>query len=216
MPEFWFVRTFRSNRKFIFDGKAYAYYYSMYGTTWRTERSVEIPIVWSCVQQYSRMSKRILEVGNVLSYRFSSSHKILDKYEKGSGIINEDVAYYRSQEKYDLIVSISTLEHVGWDEQPKEPTKILTAIDNLKSMLSNDGMLIVTLPVGQNYEMDKMFQQGLIKFDKIFYMDFNKGSWVQVPNIDYSRANYDLSVPRANTIIIGISKKKVTVEKLSP
>ena len=36
-------------------------------------------------------------------------------------------------DKYDLIVTISTLEHVGWDEEPRDPSKVLRAIENLKS-----------------------------------------------------------------------------------
>ena len=43
-------------------------------------------------------------------------HDVLDKYEKGNNVINDDVVSFSTEVKYDLIVSVSTLEHVGWDE----------------------------------------------------------------------------------------------------
>ena len=61
-------------------------------------------------------NKRILEVGNVLSHYVAHDHDVVDKYERSSMIINEDIAHFRSEKPYDLIVSISTLEHIGWDE----------------------------------------------------------------------------------------------------
>jgi hypothetical protein len=38
---------------------------------------------------------------------------VLDKYEQAPGVINEDVVSFSPPQKYDLIVSVSTLEHVG-------------------------------------------------------------------------------------------------------
>ena len=54
-------------------------------------------------------------------YKFE--HDIVDKYEKKKGIINQDIVDYKPDKKYDLIISISTLEHVGWDETPRENYK---------------------------------------------------------------------------------------------
>jgi cyclopropane fatty-acyl-phospholipid synthase-like methyltransferase len=51
-------------------------------------------------------------------------------------VINEDVVNFKSKKKYDLIVSISTLEHVGWDEKPM---KIPRAIENLKTLITPQG-----------------------------------------------------------------------------
>jgi len=61
--------------------------------------------------------KNILEIGNVLSRHIKLEHDILDKYETAKGVINEDIVDFKSEKKYDLIISISTLEHVGWDEK---------------------------------------------------------------------------------------------------
>jgi len=94
------------------------------------ERAVEIPIIWHIVRE--NKGKRILEAGNVLSHYFRVDHDIVDKYERAEDVINEDVVNFQPSKKYDLIVSISTLGHVGWDENPKEPSKILKAIEHLK------------------------------------------------------------------------------------
>ncbi len=45
----------------------------------------------------------------------------------------KDIVEFVPQDKYDLIISISTLEHVGWDEQPQKPGKLLQAIDHLRA-----------------------------------------------------------------------------------
>ena len=44
-------------------------------------------------------------------------------------MINQDVVDFKTNEKYDLIVSISTLEHVGWDEEPRDDKKISKALN---------------------------------------------------------------------------------------
>lgn len=200
-----YYNLFRSNNMFEFDGNKYNYFYSLYGTTWRSERAVEIPIVWKFVKS-CRKDQKILEVGNVLSYRFNVSHDILDKYEEIDNVINEDVVNYNPPYKYDLIVSISTLEHIGYDEEIKEPMKIIKALLNLKRILSSNGKLVVTLPLGQNKEMDSLITKKILVFDKMFYMKREKGNkWKQVKEIDPSKVTYNDNIPSANAIVIGIS-----------
>jgi hypothetical protein len=119
--EYLYFKTFKHS-KFAFNGQNFSYFYHWYNKTWRNERAVEVPIIWNIVKKYKR--KRILEVGNVLSHYYPIRHEILDKYEKAPGVINLDVVDFKPAKKYDLIISISTLEHVGWDEKPKEPKKV--------------------------------------------------------------------------------------------
>jgi hypothetical protein len=83
-----------------------------------SERAVEVPIVIDFLKQVGR-EKRILEVGNVLSNyapliaQQSDIGKIdiLDKFEQGIGIMNVDLMDFDTQ--YDVIISISTVEHIG-------------------------------------------------------------------------------------------------------
>ncbi|MEK6586221.1 MAG: hypothetical protein AABZ24_07730, partial [Nitrospirota bacterium] len=118
-------------KTFQFDGREYEYLYHPYNRTWKNERGVEIPIFRELLLKYE--GKRVLEVGNVLSHYFPIRHEVIDKYEVSSGVINQDIVEFVPQDKYDLIISISTLEHVGWDEQPQKPGKLLQAIDHLRA-----------------------------------------------------------------------------------
>lgn len=157
-------------KKFVFNGKKYRYFYHPHNTTWRNERKVEIPIIRALLEQ--NQGKRILEVGRVLPHYFPISHDVLDKYEKGRGVINEDVVSFTPSQKYDLIVSISTLEHVGWGETPKEPEKAIRAIENLKKCLNPGGKIVFTVPLGQNPHLDNLIRNKEIKIDQLYY--FNK------------------------------------------
>ncbi|TAK16890.1 MAG: hypothetical protein EPO37_07710, partial [Nitrosarchaeum sp.] len=76
------------------------------------ERSVEIPLAIDMLKKNN--GKNILEIGNVTSNYCNIPHIVVDKYEKETNIINQDVIDFNSKAKFDLIISISTLEHVGW------------------------------------------------------------------------------------------------------
>lgn len=119
------------DKTFRFDGREYEYPFHPYNRTWKNERSVEIPIVRAILLRHH--GARILEVGNVLAHYFPIQHDVIDKYEVLPGVINQDILAFVPAEKYDLILSISRLEHIGWDEQPKDPPKLLQAIQHVQS-----------------------------------------------------------------------------------
>jgi hypothetical protein len=160
---------FHKKDTFIFKVIEYEYFYHPYNLSWANVRAVELPILIRKLKSYE--GKAILEIGNGLSHYMLTQWDIVDKYEKDIGVINEDVVNFKSQKKYELIISISTLEHVGFDESPKDPGKILIAIENLrKNCLREGGEIIVTLPVGYNPEMDKLLFLEKLGFDKKYYM----------------------------------------------
>ncbi|CAN5619955.1 hypothetical protein BH23THE1_BH23THE1_35960 [soil metagenome] len=205
---YWYYKKLYSKKTFEFQGKKYNYYHHHRGRTWKTERSVEIPIVWAMVTEFRKQNKRILEVGNVLSYRFNIDHEVLDKYEMVPGVINQDVVSYSPDKPYDLIVSISTMEHVGWDESPRDPSKLLRGIQNLTNMLSYGGKMIITLPLGQNSFLDELLNKNIAIFDKQYYLRresnlfWRQEKWEKVMDI-----SYDEKVPCANGILIGMIEK---------
>jgi hypothetical protein len=102
-----YYRIFRSKETFEFQGNAYHYLFNAYCPTWKNERAAILPIAWNILQKYRQQKKRILEVGNVLSYVFEVDHDILDKYEITGGVINEDVVDFNPSKRYDLIT-------MGW------------------------------------------------------------------------------------------------------
>src|SRR5687767_7665995 len=108
---------------FNFKGKELPYNRIQYNNP--SERAVEVPIGFDFLANIIK-SARVLEVGNVLSYYENSlsqhtgviSRKIVDKFERELGVDNEDLMLLGSEEKYDAIVSISTVEHIGQGVTP--------------------------------------------------------------------------------------------------
>jgi hypothetical protein len=200
---FIYCRKVRRNNTFLVPGKTYRYFDTV--KTWYNERAIEIPIVMEMVRRYQ--GTNILEIGNVLSNHVRFEHDILDKYENAKGIINEDVVNFRPEKRYDLIVSISTLEHVGWDEKPRDNMKIPRAIENMKALItSRGGMIIITLPLGYNSTLDKLLKDGIIRFSKQYHLlRISKGNeWKQASWEDVKVAKYNTPLPFANGLLIGI------------
>ena len=203
-----YYRFFKSIEPLKFQGKDYKYFYRWYNYTWINERAVEIPIVCKLINEYKDFE--LLEIGNVLSHYFDlKNHDIVDKYEKAEGVINQDVIDYQPSKKYDIIVSISTLEHVGWDEKPKDPNKIFKAIENLKNCLVAGGKLVVTMPIGENPYLDKFLETGELKFNENYYLKRISldNKWIDLGS-DFYKAKYNHPYPAANVIFVGIHHKE--------
>lgn len=197
-------KPFRSSRGFTFNNKAYKYFYHHYNTTWRNERTIEIPIVLEILRNYK--PENVLEVGNVLSHYVPVRHHVLDKYEKSEkNITNEDVVDFEPGRKYDLIVSISTIEHVGYDEKPRDPDKIPVALKKLESLLDAKGKAVITIPLGYNPILDTMINNSSLGFTEIYCLKrIAKGVWQEtdfekVRSPQYGRP-YDL-------LFVGIIEK---------
>jgi len=183
-----YIASYIGEKSFDFNNIKYEYFYHKYNHTWSNERSIEIPIIMREIN--SNPSKEILEIGNVLSHYFSFKHDIIDKYEKSENVINEDASIFKFKKKYDLIISISTLEHVGWDEYPKEKDKILKTISNLKKHLNKNGEILITVPINYNRWLDEIIKKGKF-FNEIYFMKrklFNRWvqtNWEQVKNCGF-------------------------------
>jgi hypothetical protein len=190
-------------KTFKFRGSVYKYYCNIYNITWKNERAVEIPIVWELVKN---CHGKILEVGNVLSHYHSINHDVVDKYEKIGAVINQDIVDFSPSEHYDLIVSISTIEHVGWDESPKDDKKISVAIDNLKKLLNPGGIIVISAPIGYNFYLDSLLKKEKTSFTSRFYLKrFSKDNqWVETDWSGVENSKYNNPYPFANGILIGI------------
>jgi hypothetical protein len=148
------IRKLFASQTFVFADKKHCYV--IHPFTLNNERTVEIAIATEFI---CGKSGEILEVGNVLSNYCSFSHDVVDKYELTPGVINEDIVSFAPPKKYDTIVTISTLEHVGWDETPRTPEKILQAIEHLKNLLADGGELLATMPIGYNCYLDQIIRE---------------------------------------------------------
>ncbi|PIN93069.1 hypothetical protein COU54_04500 [Candidatus Pacearchaeota archaeon CG10_big_fil_rev_8_21_14_0_10_31_24] len=175
----YFVNFIKSN-KFYFNKKVYKYFYGSYNHTWVNERAIEIPLVNQEIVTHLKNKKSILEIGNVMNYYHPFKHEVIDKYEKGKGIINQDALDFKLQKKYDLIISISTMEHVGWDEKIKDETKIIRAVENLKKHLNKEGQIIMTVPLGYNPFLDKIIEKKQLTSEAYFFKRGLFGRWKQI------------------------------------
>ena len=137
---------------FLFAGDEYAYLYHRHKFTWLTERAVEVPIAQAIVERHR--GARILEVGNVLSHYRAVDHIVADKYERAPGVVNRDVLDLAGLGEFDLVLAVSTLEHVGRDEEPRDPGKAVEAVHALRARLAPGGRLVMTVPVGYHLGLD--------------------------------------------------------------
>jgi hypothetical protein len=191
---------------FAFQGRRYRYFCHPTNMTWRSERCVEVAVAYPAVRRFSEAD--VLEVGNVLGLYFPTKHEVVDKYESAPGVYNVDVLDFRPSKKYGLIVSISTLEHVGWDEKPREPKKALDAIKHLTSLLKPDGMILVTLPMGWNYELDNFLRSGAIRFSHLYCLKrISSSKWKESDWNEIRNAKFGSPFPFANGLVVGIIRK---------
>ena len=158
----WLIRERHNSlgrKTFRLGDVEYSYCVHPYNHTWANERAVEIPVVRRLLKASDPSST--LEVGNVSSHYFESGHTVVDKYERClyRPVINEDVIEFNPQRRFTLIVSISTIEHVGWDEKPRDETKVMIAFQKLRSLLAPGGKAIVTIPVGYNPFLDQRMRE---------------------------------------------------------
>ncbi len=190
---------------FQFRGKIYRYFHHPF--TLMVERTVEIPIVLEFFKKYSH--KDVLEVGNVLYHYFPIQHDVVDKYEKSPNVINEDIVTYDPPKRYDFVGAISTLEHVGWDEQPREKDKFLKAMTNLKRLLKDSGLLVATMPLGYNPFLDQLIQEQQTGFSEVYFLKriSRNNQWEEATLDEAKNARFGSPYPCANAIAIGLYRK---------
>ncbi|MEG5144454.1 hypothetical protein QUB27_17015 [Microcoleus sp. AT8-B6] len=151
-------------RTFFFTQKEF--YYNRIRFNNPTERAVEIPIAFNFLADLKKPAS-ILEVGNVLSHYENhlsetlgiTSRRIVDKFEVEVGVDNEDLMNLPSAQKYDAIVSLSTVEHIGQkgdpsggygeQEENRDLEGPLKAIAKIYDILAPDGKALITVPFGK-------------------------------------------------------------------
>lgn len=160
------------NRYFKVEGRKYKYLINIHNAV-ISGRVIEIPFVIDYLRINEYEHKSVLEVGNVLSHYFDFNHEIVDKYEKQSFITNMDIIDYNPNKKYDIIISISTIEHIGFDESIRENGKSKKAIQKIIDLLDDNGIAVITVPLKYNPEIDSIVENNEIKFQKKYFLKRN-------------------------------------------
>jgi hypothetical protein len=211
------LRRMKLDAPFTFNGRQYRYNRRL------GERTVELPIIINIIQEEFKDGEiNMLEVGNVLSdpkYELPSgiiipAHDIVDKYEKRPGVISKDIMDYWPEGKmYDLIVSISTIEHIGFDEDYKNPDKIPQTIERLKAMLAPGGKIVFTVPTGYNPDLDsKVLFNDNSDLQTYFMKRISKDNkWVQITDKkEAASCRYGSKYRAANCVAICMFSKAPT------
>jgi hypothetical protein len=191
-------------RSFRFGGATLKCVYHSYNMTWACERCVEIPIARAYLAQ--ARSGPVLEVGNVLSHYGPIDHDVLDKFERGDRVINQDVVGFQSSHQYGLILSISTFEHIGFDDAAEEGSaaKIQAAIQACRRLLAPAGKLVLTVPIGYNPELDALLRAGALPFAREFYLRrTGRLEWEPCEKAAALSCRYRTPFPYANAILVG-------------
>jgi hypothetical protein len=181
------------------DGVRVPLHYELRRWAWRSERCVEIALASRALGL--RNPRSVVEIGNVLPLAGISCHTVVDKYEQGPGVLNEDVVDFRPEQRFDLLVSLSTLEHIGWDEQPQDPGKAARALEAM-SRLADD--LLVTIPVGYHPTLDAHFADGL--FDSVVLLRKRSriARWEPAPLDELEDVRYGTPYFAANGLLVGL------------
>lgn len=195
-----------SHGDFELDRRSYRYLFHRYKFTWLTERAVEVPVMQALVDGYP--ADRVLEIGNVLSHYRPQRHMVVDKYEDSPAVLNQDVLELGGLGEYDLIVAISTLEHVGWDESPRDPARAARAVSVLRSLLAPGGLLAITVPVGYNASFDAALRSGQVPLDRAVALRQAGGTrWREVAVDEVWSAPYDFLLYRARGVLFGFIER---------
>lgn len=196
-----FVATRLVSPSFVLNGEKYSYLHHDYNSASTNERTVEVPIFQKLLKGYD--PDKVLELGNVMRHYVGGTHDVVDKYETAPEVINEDIVDFQSPKRYGLIISVSTLEHVGWDETPRDAAKIPQAIDRLRHMLAANGKLIVSLPIGYNAYLDEILRTDTLDYQKRLCLlritETNK--WREATWEEIKDATYDDPYPAANAVV---------------
>lgn len=192
----------RRRRRFRFGGETYRYHAALYNRTWENERTVELPIVMRAIS--TRPGARVLEIGNVLAHYGVAGHTVVDKYEPAQGVLNQDVIDFHDDRGFDLIVSISTLEHIGFEEEIDDPGKPRRVADHLASLLAPGGTAIITFPLGYNPHLDALVANDPEMFSEMRGLRRVSADnrWVETAMADLWGARYGSPYPSANALVV--------------
>ena len=153
---------------FRYCGAELIYLDHPYNRAAQNMRTVEIPIARWYLARYPRPAA-ILEVGNVLSHYGDIDWPVLDVRERGPQVINADVMAWEPPHPFDFILSISTVEHVGYGRHaaltgPVTPAEVLA---RLRSWLTPGGLCLATVPTAYNPTLDEQLRAGTLGADEV-------------------------------------------------
>lgn len=152
---------------FFWNRQQLDYFDHPYNHTAQNMRRVEIPIARWFIEK-AGPGARILEVGNVLAHYGRVTWPVVDLRERGA--INADVMRWRPAEAVDLVVSISTIEHVA--------APAAAVLERLRGFLAPGGQVVATAPTAYNAVLDQQLREDKLGADVMWFMRARpRGEW---------------------------------------
>jgi hypothetical protein len=199
---------------FVYRGEQVHLYCHMYNLTYFNERCVELALAKRFLKGRPRPNYA-LELGNVLAHyenldALAPRRTVVDLYERHKRVdANMDLFQWAEMAKgyFDSIVAISTIEHIGVDDDTDDPSRAVAAIEALRSLLNPDGRLFVSFPAGHNAALDAALAgDGPLDeaLTQVLYHRVDWGVWVEVERgPDYVPPGYGVTQPWAEAVWIG-------------
>ncbi len=206
-PVYVYIKKTLPDQTFSIAGNEYRYFYHEKNHTWTNERAVEIAVILKFLKDIK--GKKILEVGAVMGHYIRPDWEIIDKFEVGPGIQNIDIEDFTTDERYDLIFSISTLEHVGLDDEIPDPYKVVRAHDNIMNLLKSGGIFLLTVPLGYNGFLDQLIYANAFNHGSRYFIRkiTRSNRWKEVEKARVINANYGGRYDGAEALYIGIVQR---------
>lgn len=189
---------------FIINRKTFRMFRSGYSLY---ERQIEIPYVLDYIHGSSPSG--MLEIGNCLYNVGVTGHTVVDKYEQAEGVINIDIEEFKHPSKFNTIISISTLEHIGKDEGLTDSLtqdKLIKVFDIIQNNLLDpiNGKFLFTIPIGYNTPLDQLIFDFTTKLTSAYFMrQVRLDEWLQTTVLDAKTAQYNHPFPAGNVILFG-------------
>ena len=196
------VLPFLTPRHFKYCDGLLPCHYANYNVTWSNERCVEVSLGRWYLEQ---IDGPVLEIGNVLGYYDMNSHTVVDKFETGEGVINEDITKWQTDQRFALILSLSTFEHIGFDDDNEDQSagKILSAIAACRALLQPAGRLVITVPLGYNPHLDQLIEKDDLGQDRAsFLLRSSAREWSEVARHQAVGTPFGRPWPYANALMV--------------
>lgn len=186
-----------------------------YNVTAANERAVEVPLAAAFLEG---VTGPVLEIGNVLAhYPIAGDRTVVDLNERGPGVINADVLTWVPPHRFDRIVAVSTVEHVGWDGPAPQIHAAAAAIARLASWLAPGGALLVTVPIGYHHGLDAAIADrvlGILAWEELHVRTGPGLAWEPMSDwsmldpherrVELVRRPYDRLTPSATAVWVGL------------
>lgn len=189
---------------FAVGGRELPYVVHHYNETWRNERAVELAVAFDWLER--RPAGPVLEVGHVTGhYRDIPQRTVVDLYEPAPGVLNVDALEYRPEQQFSSILALSTLEHVGFDEDDQDPLKPKQLVDHLATLLAPGGEMLISFPIAYNRHLDDLLMDGALGFTDVTLLRrvTTLGAWEEATFADVPRARFGFPFRSGNMVAIG-------------